>query len=443
MEASRYPRVPAQVPCCCYSEDFEANCRVKEKCQVVTVKVFNISSGDEMGGRWNGFDIIGQLKNLGVSSKIGSFWNKTSNHPSSVNIFPGQATRYLAETARALEVLTGRQATLQFWSKKVFELDEFREADLVHLQVVHDHLITVETIAKIAETKPTVWTWHDLWPLTGHCIFPVNCSRWDDGCGSCPSLHSPLEVVWDRTKKERKRKLDVFSTTPLNIHVTTNWMRAKVAARTVGWNARIFQFPFGIDTSTFQPGGRNHARDFLGIGDDVFVVAARATDDERKGFVELVRALDNVVASGRQVLLLTLQQQGLISKHSINLNSLEFPWTNDVNHLAMFYQAADLFVMPSSAETFGMMALEAMACGVPVVTVTGTATSEVVACPSLEVSQQSLTESLEKMLAWSADNTDKLQTFGAESRQRALDSFSMGSYLKNLLLMYSEVLDEK
>ena len=435
------PFVPAHVPSGCYSLPLVANTQLQEKCQVVTLKVFNISSGDEMGGRWNGFDVIGELKNLGVSSKIGSFWNKTSNHPSSVNIFPGQGTRVLAETARALEVLSGRQATLQFWSKKVFQLDEFKEADLVHLQVVHDHLITVETIARIAQTKPTVWTWHDLWPLTGHCIFPVNCPRWDDGCGSCPSLHAPLEVVWDRTKKERKRKLDVFSNTPLNIHVTTNWMREKVAARTVGWNARIFQFPFGIDTSTFQPGGRNLARDFFGIEDDVFVVTARATDDERKGFVELVRALDDVVASGRRVLLLTLQQQGLVSKHSTNVESLELPWTNDLNHLAMFYQAADVFVMPSSAETFGMMALEAMACGTPVITVAGTATSEVVACNPLEVSPQLLTESLRKKLAWTIDNSEKLLVFGAESRKRALESFSLDSYLENLRTMYSKVLD--
>jgi glycosyltransferase involved in cell wall biosynthesis len=248
-------------------------------------------------------------------------------------------------------------------------------------------------------------------------------------------------VVWDRTKKERKRKLDVFSNTPLNIHVTTNWMREKVAARTVGWNARIFQFPFGIDTSTFQPGGRNLARDFFGIEDDVFVVTARATDDERKGFVELVRALDDVVASGRRVLLLTLQQQGLVSKHSTNVESLELPWTNDLNHLAMFYQAADVFVMPSSAETFGMMALEAMACGTPVITVAGTATSEVVACNPLEVSSQLLTESLRKKLAWTIDNSEKLLVFGAESRKRALESFSLDSYLENLRTMYSKVLD--
>lgn len=429
------------MPGSCYSLGLVVNPKVQKRRQVVTLKVFNISSGDEMGGRWNGFDIIAELKNLGVSSKIGSFWNKTSNHPSSVNIFPGQGTRILAETARALEVLSGRQATLQFWSKKVFELAEFREADLVHLQVVHDHLITVDTIAKIAKTKPTVWTWHDLWPLTGHCIFPVNCHRWDQGCGSCPSLNAPLEVVWDRTEKERKRKLEVFSNAPLSIHVTTNWMREKVTGKTEGWNTRIFQFPFGIDTNQFRPGEKNLAREFFGIDDDVFVVAARATDDERKGFVELVRALEKVVASRRKVLLLTLQQQGLVSKHSTKVPSLELPWTNDLNHLAMFYQASDLFVMPSSAETFGMMALEAMSCGVPVATVAGTATSEVVSCPALEVAPQKFNESLKEVLAWSVDNAEKLRALGAESRQRALDSFSLESYLENLRSMYSEVLN--
>jgi len=239
------------------------------------LKVFNVSSSDEVGGRWNGHDIIEPLKGLGIDAKIGSFWSKTSKSEKSIELFPGRKTRLLAEATMALESLTGRQSTYQSWSSKIFELPEFQEADVVHLQVIHDHMMTVENMAKVFKVKPAVWTWHDLWPLTGHCTLPLNCARWDLGCGSCPSLDSSLPVYWDRTDKERSRKELLFSKTPMNIHITTDWMKGQIEKKVSNWNARVFQFPFGIDTEVFRPKLELDARHILGIAKDVFVVGAR------------------------------------------------------------------------------------------------------------------------------------------------------------------------
>ncbi len=47
------------------------------------------------------------------------------------------------------------------------------------------------------------------------------------------------------------------------------------------------------------------------------------------------------------------------------------------NHLPVFYNAADLFVYPSICEGFGIPLVEAMACGVPVITSFGTSLEEV------------------------------------------------------------------
>lgn len=403
------------------------------------MKVFNISSSDEVGGRWNGHDIIEPLREFGIDSKIGSFWSKTSRSENSIELFPGRKTRLLAEATMAIESLTGRQSTYQSWSGGIFDLPEFKEADVVHLQVIHDYLMTVENMAKVFTVKPAVWTWHDLWPLTGHCTLPLNCPRWDKGCGSCPSLHSSLPVYWDRTDKEKFRKETLFSKTPMNIHITTDWMRSQIESKVANWNATVFQFPFGIDTSVFRPKSEIDARSILGIDKDTFVVAARATDDERKGFREIVQAIEQVQKTGRKVLLLSLQQQGLVSKYSKEVESIELPWTNELNHLGVFYEAADLFAMPSSIESFGMMSLEAMASGVPVVTVSQTASSEVARCPELEVEIGDLVEGLAQKITWAIDNKPKLQELGSQSRLRAEEHFSLKKYLQNLKGMYEEV----
>jgi glycosyltransferase involved in cell wall biosynthesis len=403
------------------------------------LKVFNVSSSDEVGGRWNGHDIIEPLKGYGIDAKIGSFWSKTSKSENSIELFPGGKTRLQAEAVMAIESLTGRQSTYQSWSSKIFDLPEFQEADVVHLQVIHDHLMTVENMAKVFEVKPAVWTWHDLWPLTGHCTLPLNCARWDIGCGSCPSLDSSLPVYWDRTDKERSRKELLFSKTPMNIHITTDWMRGQIEKKVSNWNAKVFQFPFGIDTGVFRPKPELDARSILGIDEDVFVVAARSTDDARKGFKELVQAIEQVRKTGRNVLLLCIQKQGLVEKYSKEVESIELPWTNDINNLGTFYEAADLFAMPSSVESFGMMALEAMSSGVPVIAASNTAASEVTASPELEVDLHDLVGELAKRITWAVDNKMQLEEIGVRARFRAENIFSLDDYLSNLRSMYEEV----
>jgi glycosyltransferase involved in cell wall biosynthesis len=225
----------------------------------------------------------------------------------------------------------------------------------------------------------------------------------------------------------------------MNIHITTDWMRDQIENKVSNWNAKVFQFPFGIDTQIFRPKPEFDARAILGIDKDTFVVAARSTDDERKGFKELVEAIEQVRKTGRKILLLCLQKQGLVAKYSKEVESIELSWTNDINNLGTFYEAADLFAMPSSVESFGMMALEAMSSGVPVITVGNTAASEVTECPELEVNIDDLVGQIANRITWAIDNRAKLKELSVRARARAEVKFSLEGYLGNLKNMYEKV----
>jgi glycosyltransferase involved in cell wall biosynthesis len=229
----------------------------------------------------------------------------------------------------------------------------------------------------------------------------------------------------------------------MNIHITTNWMSGQIEKKVSDWNARVFQFPFGIDTEVFRPRSELDARAILEIDKDTFVVAARSTDDSRKGFKELVQAIAQVRKTGRKVLLLCIQKQGLVAKYSKNVESIELPWTNDINNLGTFYEAADLFAMPSSVESFGMMALEAMSSGVPVITVGNTAASEVAECPELEVHLDDLVGQIANRITWAIDNKTQLKELGFRARSRAEVKFSLEDYLGNLKGMYEKVSSDR
>jgi glycosyltransferase involved in cell wall biosynthesis len=229
----------------------------------------------------------------------------------------------------------------------------------------------------------------------------------------------------------------------MNIHITTDWMRGQIEKKVSSWNAKVFQFPFGIDTEVFRPKPELDARAILGIDKDTFVVAARSTEDPRKGFKELVLAIEEVRKTGRKATLLCIQKQGLVAKYSQEVESVELPWTNDTNNLGIFYEAADLFAMPSSVESFGMMALEAMSSGVPVITVSNTAASEVTDCPELEVVLEDLVSELAHRITWAIDNSMQLKTIGVRARTRAQSNFSLRDYLGNLKSMYEQVNSER
>jgi len=98
--------------------------------------------------------------------------------------------------------------------------------------------------------------------------------------------------------------------------------------------------------------------------------------------------------------------------------------------------------MPSSAESFGMMALEAMSSGVPVITVGNTATSEVAALPELEVDINDLVSQLANRITWAIDNKSQLRELGVQAKVRAESNFSLAKYLGKLKSMYEQVISD-
>ncbi len=132
--------------------------------------------------------------------------------------------------------------------------------------------------------------------------------------------------------------------------------------------------PCGFDHQMFRPMNKTEARRALGLdGSKIVLFVGRMT--RLKGVDILLRAvaameeregLKIVIIGGGQgdAEVSILRDLGLelgIEKHLLFLGSV--PQEN----LPMYYSAADVCVVPSYYETFGLVAVEAMACGTPVV----------------------------------------------------------------------------
>ncbi|WCJ59703.1 glycosyltransferase [Fontisphaera persica] len=123
----------------------------------------------------------------------------------------------------------------------------------------------------------------------------------------------------------------------------------------------------GVDTTIFKPLDKELCRQMLQLPKEKVILCfgAASTSYKNKGLDFLTECINH--SSLREKVFCLVFGSGGERLHELKCG-WRFVGYNDSEHLmAAVYSASDIFVMPSRMETFGLTALEAMACGVPVI----------------------------------------------------------------------------
>ena len=150
--------------------------------------------------------------------------------------------------------------------------------------------------------------------------------------------------------------------------------------------AKISVVPCGVDLDLFQPIRPDEARQRLGLPTGRRVVLFVGRIEPLKGIDTLLRAMALVAPEiphwqeCLSVIIIGGAPGAGVEQTNAELARLQqlrvelgieelvtFQGAQDQDSLACYYSAAEMVVMPSHYESFGMVALEAMACGTPVV----------------------------------------------------------------------------
>jgi len=149
-------------------------------------------------------------------------------------------------------------------------------------------------------------------------------------------------------------------------------------------NNKLVIIPPGVDTCHFYPIPADEAKQFIGLKPDDRMVLFVGRIEALKGVDTLIRAMSclKVKDMHRPVHLAIIGGEPEVNAREMSMEMARlqklcdelclgqmvvFLGKRGQDTLPYYYSAAEVLVMPSLYESFGMVALEAMACGTPVI----------------------------------------------------------------------------
>ncbi len=379
------------------------------------LKVLQIGNTDLVGNKFNGHNLSIYLENFGVKS----------NH-----IVCRKLSK--AENTYVLPVKKGKSYTEAIIKDRLF-----LDADIVHLHLIHCTDFDINMLPMITRLKPTVITLHDAFFFGGHCMHSFGCDKWKTFCFNCPKLDIPFRLSKDFSSYNFLTKKTAVQNSKISAITASDYMENLVKQSPIWKDKKIYKLPFGVNQEIFKPENKTEVKKKLGIDENSTVLMFRANNSAFKGIDLIKYALSNL-KTNKNITLLTVENKGLMNEFKSRFKIKEYGWIYDDNKLAEIYRAADLFLMPSKQEAFGMMAIEAMSSGVPVLSIKGTSLEGVTNSPlcGLSVESGEFTSALQDLI----DNPYKIKQMAEKSLQFAKTNYNKDIYVQKMIEIYKDII---
>ncbi|WP_026753228.1 glycosyltransferase [Sediminibacter sp. Hel_I_10] len=333
-----------------------------------------------------------------------------------------------------------RNQGLEFFSfpNSSFDITQsefYQEADIINLHWVANFLDYKSFFEK--NTKPVVWTLHDMNPFTGgeHYNETILGMK-DDGFPITRKLTTSERNVFQKNLDIKEKALAMVSN--LTIVTPSRWLAKEARKSALFKNRPIHCIPYGINPDIFQPRDSVFSRLMFQIPSDkkVILFVADSISNHRKGYVFLKRAFNMLNRSDVVLCAIGSKKNDL----ETTSNVIELGAIVDERLMSLAFSAADVFVIPSLMDNLPNTVLESLMCGTPVIGfpiggmpdmiehgVNGLLTKTVDA-PSLS---ETLNEFLESIEAF--DKTD--------IRSRALLKYSLNIQATNYMNLFHDIIN--
>jgi D-inositol-3-phosphate glycosyltransferase len=254
------------------------------------------------------------------------------------------------------------------------------------------------------------------------------------------------------TEHETLARIDaerVVATSADAIVVASDHERSLLTSLYAADASRVHIVPCGVDLDLFVPADKDEARRRLRLGDSERIILFVGRIEPLKGIDVLIGAAAQlhedenfrvlIVGGDARAEAEVAQLTALAERLGVG-HHISFVGAVEHDELPLYYNAADVCVVPSYYESFGMVAIESMACGTPVVasrvgglasTISDGETGYLISwrCP------EPFAERLELLL----DNDELRASFGRAARE-AVERFRWANVAEAVSALYDELL---
>ncbi|MCH5221989.1 MAG: glycosyltransferase [Muribaculaceae bacterium] len=237
-----------------------------------------------------------------------------------------------------------------------------KEADAVILNWINQGMMSLREIEAVASAKPTIWTMHDMWNLTGICHHAGGCEKYVSGCGNCHFLHGRASENDLSCRIARQKRL-LYDNLPIRFVAVSRWLASRAQSSQLMMNCNISVIPnaFPIDDFYIKP---KKSRADIGLPEwkKLVLMGAARLDDPIKGLPYAIDILNGLNRNDFEVVFFGNQRD----KNSLTSLRVPYRWLgtlNDADTLHELYAHASVVISTSLYETLPGTLVEAQASG--------------------------------------------------------------------------------
>lgn len=311
------------------------------------------------------------------------------------------------------------------------------QPNIVHLHNIHSNDVNLEMLFDyFRKTQIKVyWSFHDCWAFTAYCphFEMIGCDKWKNGCHDC-ALRKPYSWFFDRSKKQYERKKAIFEGVNLTVITPTKWMIDTVKNSAIK-NVDCQILKYGLDVELFQP-TESDFREKYNLQDKKIVLGVAFGWGVKKGLDVFIQ-LSKQLPENYQIVLVGTNEE--VDKQ-LPSNIISIHKTNNQKELAEIYTASDVFVNCTREETFGLVNVEALACGTPVITFKSGGSPEAIDESCGSVVEKNDIEGMKKEIIRICEEKPYTKE---NCRQRVLNNFEKNSNYKKYIDLYLEYFNKQ
>lgn len=302
------------------------------------------------------------------------------------------------------------------------------DADILNLHWVSG-MLSVADIGRL--NKPIVWTLHDMWAFCGGEHYAPDDSTARFRLGYRPDNQPAGESGPDMNRRTWVAKRSAWADQHFTIVSPSHWLADCARQSVLFADAAVHVVPNPLDTRyPWRPIPRETARTALNLPLNrklILTGAQGGVADPRKGGDLLRDTIARITAARRNA-----DIELLIFGQSPSTGNGTWPcpvhWLGAVTDdrvLALAYSAADTMVVSSRQDNLPNTAIEAQACGTPVVAF------DIGGLPDIVIHQETGwlakpfdTDDLATGITWVIDDPARARVLGSQSRTQAVKRFS-------------------